>query len=89
MKHRRADALWDREGERLDEPVENLARATRVHAAPAVEAEQRVVIAPATALVLTGEELTDTRSVGDEAALAEFAPTNNEEPALGVDIADT
>ncbi len=88
MKHGRGDALWDREGERPDEPVEHLARATRVHAAPAVEAEQRVVIAPATALELAGQELTDAGPMGDEAALAEFAPADNEELALGVDIAD-
>jgi hypothetical protein len=88
VEHRRADALWDREGEHLNEPVEYLARAPRVDAAPTVEAEQRIVIASATALELASEELTDARPMGDEAALAEFAPADNEELTLGVDIAD-
>jgi hypothetical protein len=41
------------------------------------------------ALELAGEELTHAGPMGDEATLAEFAPTDDEELALGVDVADT
>ena len=70
VKTGRGDAVGDREGELGDEPVERLARGARVHAASAVEAEERVLTSPAAALGLAGEELAEARPVGDEAALA-------------------
>ncbi len=88
MKHRRGDTLWDREGERLDQPMEHLARGRRVHAALEVEAEQRLVITPATVLEMAGEKPTHAGAMGDETALSELAATNYEELALDVHITD-
>ena len=68
--------------------MEGLAGGARVHAASAVEAEQRPVFRPAAALDVAGDELGDARAVGDEAALAELAAAHDEDAPLGVDVAD-
>ena len=70
VKNGRRDTVRDREGEFGDEPVERLARAARVHAAPAVKSEQRGAGASGAALGQTCEELTDARPAGDQAGLA-------------------
>lgn len=84
----RTDAVGDREREFDDETVERLACAARMHAAPTVEAEQRVVTGASTALDLADEERADARPVRNEAALAELTAPYDEELALRVDVAE-
>ena len=68
--------------------MEDLARATRIDTSSAVEAEQRVIGAPAAALDLACEKVADERAVWNEAALSKFAATHNEQLTIDVDVAD-
>jgi hypothetical protein len=68
--------------------MERLARAARMNAATAVEAEQRIRGAGAAAFDLAGEEYPDARPVRNQTALAELATPHRQEPPLGVDVAD-
>jgi hypothetical protein len=64
----------------------------RVDAAPAIEGEQRRLVAErpatATALELLLEQRSDPRPVRDEAALPELPAPHDQQTALHVDIAD-
>lgn len=88
VKRWRRDAVGDRQSQVGDEAVEHLARSAWRQAASAVEAEHRVLGRPAAALDLCGEELADARPVRHEAALAELPTPHDEEPAVGVHVAD-
>ena len=85
----RPDPVGDRKGELADKTVESLACAARVHAALAVEAEQRSLTSATATLDLAGEEFADTRPVGNEPALAELAAPHDEELPVVVDVTDT
>jgi hypothetical protein len=81
-----------RQLEREHQLVERSAGAVRVDAAPAIEGEQRRLVAErpatATALELLLEQRSDPRPVRDEAALPELPAPHDQQTALHVDIAD-
>jgi hypothetical protein len=78
----------DRDGQFGDKTMEGLAGSTRVDAGSTVEAEQRDVAGPVAAIDMVGEQLSDTRPVGDEATLAELSTSHDEQLPVGVDIAE-
>ena len=90
MQPWRRHSLGDAEFEARNEVMECLACGAWMHAAAAIEAEQRVVDGTArSSFGLPGEEFSDAWSVWDETALAELAAPHHEELAVGVDVAQS
>ncbi len=82
------NTVRDTESQLGHQPVEYLARAARMSAASAVEAEQRILIRSVTALDLAGEQFADARPVRNQAAFSELAAAHRQELSPSVNVAD-
>ena len=81
-----------RQIEREHQLVERSAGAVRVHAAPAIEGEQRRLVAErpgaAAAIELLLEQRTDRRPVRDETTLPELAAPDGQQATVLIDVAE-